>query len=506
MTTLYDVLGIPTTATSREVKRAYKEQALKCHPDRPGGDPEMFKAVNEAYDLLIEDDQREKYLQLLNAGSGSNVLEQFVRSQAMQCEEQGLAKPSSKYERTCRNWAKGRCSNSNCLYRHYKTAESEKTKINKVCHDFAKGHCRFGEECQFKHPGRDDAGGGGTQVTTWVCNDIWRNCKAENDILQNPRKCKECGARRKVARQKFLVGTTVQLTGSHGDVMAHVRQHLLFFYRDGVYRKQMNAMLLQMQTVLLHGQMVPTVTRFYPSANCYHIVFQDGSFLVVPEKYLKRGEEKWQCAQCKYLNPFREARCGLCSNANPNPVQDWTPFLGTWKSHSGEYYIKVEEHNVSSSEPSHYYTNLRLRDGVLSYKVTVVEDEESDADEGSSDEGDETLGELGEVRLVCDGAKHLSGELVMHGGETQKATFSKVEVLDQAEDDALSSSSFDSRESTPTRERRLQVCVCVCFLPFPFPAPLLPAHTEEGFGPRRIRRTASRCRRQWKQGGASRGA
>ena len=47
----WDILGLPHGATPDEIKRAYKEKALKYHPDK-NGDQEIFKAVSEAYRQL----------------------------------------------------------------------------------------------------------------------------------------------------------------------------------------------------------------------------------------------------------------------------------------------------------------------------------------------------------------------------------------------------------------------------------------------------------------------
>ncbi|WP_456430492.1 J domain-containing protein [Nitratifractor sp.] len=47
-------LGLPRMVTAREVKRRYRELARRYHPDRPGGDAEKMRGVQEAYDLLRE--------------------------------------------------------------------------------------------------------------------------------------------------------------------------------------------------------------------------------------------------------------------------------------------------------------------------------------------------------------------------------------------------------------------------------------------------------------------
>lgn len=47
----YDELGIDSTATEKEVKKAYRSMAGKHHPDK-GGDTEKFQQIQEAYEML----------------------------------------------------------------------------------------------------------------------------------------------------------------------------------------------------------------------------------------------------------------------------------------------------------------------------------------------------------------------------------------------------------------------------------------------------------------------
>ncbi len=53
--TPYQILGVDATATQDEIRRAYRRQALRFHPDRNPGDPtaqEAFIAVREAFEAL----------------------------------------------------------------------------------------------------------------------------------------------------------------------------------------------------------------------------------------------------------------------------------------------------------------------------------------------------------------------------------------------------------------------------------------------------------------------
>lgn len=65
----YEALGVPRTATEKEIKTAYRKLARQHHPDLHQGDAkkaaeEKFKTINEAYEVLSDADKRTKYDQL----------------------------------------------------------------------------------------------------------------------------------------------------------------------------------------------------------------------------------------------------------------------------------------------------------------------------------------------------------------------------------------------------------------------------------------------------------
>lgn len=57
----YKILGVEKNATTDEIKKAFKKLAMQHHPDRPGGDEKKFKEINEAFQVLGDNDKRAKF-------------------------------------------------------------------------------------------------------------------------------------------------------------------------------------------------------------------------------------------------------------------------------------------------------------------------------------------------------------------------------------------------------------------------------------------------------------
>lgn len=66
----YEVLGVKKDASADEIKKAYRKAAVKHHPDKAGGDETQFKEVNEAYEVLKDQQKRQRYDQFGHAGVG----------------------------------------------------------------------------------------------------------------------------------------------------------------------------------------------------------------------------------------------------------------------------------------------------------------------------------------------------------------------------------------------------------------------------------------------------
>ncbi len=70
----YEVLGVSKSATAEELKKAYRQMALKYHPDKNPDNKEAeekFKEAAEAYEVLSDTSKRQRYDQFGHQGMGS---------------------------------------------------------------------------------------------------------------------------------------------------------------------------------------------------------------------------------------------------------------------------------------------------------------------------------------------------------------------------------------------------------------------------------------------------
>ena len=73
----YEILGVQKNATKEQIKKAYRNLAMKHHPDRnPGKEQwanEKFKEINEAFSVLGDPEKRKQYDQFGTVGSVGDI-------------------------------------------------------------------------------------------------------------------------------------------------------------------------------------------------------------------------------------------------------------------------------------------------------------------------------------------------------------------------------------------------------------------------------------------------
>jgi molecular chaperone DnaJ len=76
----YEVLGVNRDASPDDIKKSYRQLALKFHPDRNPGDeeaPKRFKEAAEAYEVLSDPDKRQRYDRYGHAGLNGAAFHDF---------------------------------------------------------------------------------------------------------------------------------------------------------------------------------------------------------------------------------------------------------------------------------------------------------------------------------------------------------------------------------------------------------------------------------------------
>src|SRR5574342_1439127 len=68
----YGVLGVQSTATQDEIKKAYRRLAKRYHPDANQNDPkaaDRFKEISEAYQVVGDPEKRKQYDEMRRLGA-----------------------------------------------------------------------------------------------------------------------------------------------------------------------------------------------------------------------------------------------------------------------------------------------------------------------------------------------------------------------------------------------------------------------------------------------------
>ena len=88
----YAILGIPRSASVEDIRRAYREAALRLHPDKNPGEEaaELFLQVNKAYEVLSDGEQRSAYDQQLLAMEMELASKASFRSRVIQSRKRLL--------------------------------------------------------------------------------------------------------------------------------------------------------------------------------------------------------------------------------------------------------------------------------------------------------------------------------------------------------------------------------------------------------------------------------
>jgi DnaJ-class molecular chaperone len=58
---LYDILQVENNASQEDIKKKYRKLVVHHHPDKKGGDPEKFKEITNAYEILSDETKRKQY-------------------------------------------------------------------------------------------------------------------------------------------------------------------------------------------------------------------------------------------------------------------------------------------------------------------------------------------------------------------------------------------------------------------------------------------------------------
>ena len=268
----YEVLGVPKTSTTEEIKKAYKKLAKKYHPDlNPDSKTaeEKFKEVSEAFETLSDDNSRARYDQFGHNDPGAGGFGGFGQGGFGQGGFEGFGSGTvndifetffggsgfgfGTSQRTSRGPRQGNDLRADMTITFEEAASGveKELKIHRMenCH-----HCGgSGAEPGTKRKSCPTCGGSGkirsTQSTPFGQFQTVRdcqNCQGTGTIVEKP--CQECHGSGRMRREKKLnvkipagvdAGSRLRMAGEgeggtlggpHGDLYIYVtvRPHKIF--------------------------------------------------------------------------------------------------------------------------------------------------------------------------------------------------------------------------------------------------------------------------------------
>ncbi len=108
MATYYHILGLDHSADAHQIKSAFKQLAMKYHPDRNPNDPaaeEKFKRINEAYHTLSDALKKSRYDEKLGIGISAKQIEDIYRRR-YSYQPRYQKPPTESYYRVDKNYFK----------------------------------------------------------------------------------------------------------------------------------------------------------------------------------------------------------------------------------------------------------------------------------------------------------------------------------------------------------------------------------------------------------------
>jgi len=203
----YEVLGVSKSATADEIKHAFRKMAMQYHPDRNPGDKtaeQKFKEVNEAYEVLKDDQKRAAYDRYGKAafeggmgganpfggGFGFNAEDLSDVFSNIFSDFMGAGRTSNRSE--ARRGADLSYNLSITLEEAFKGVEKEikikTTEPCETCHGFGTADGKKAPFCETCHgTGKVRRQQGGFFVFETTCP----TCRGEGHVIKD--KCKECG-------------------------------------------------------------------------------------------------------------------------------------------------------------------------------------------------------------------------------------------------------------------------------------------------------------------------